>query len=107
MRPLTQIVQALALVVSALPAEQRAPGLTALLSPLVIALQQHMQQQQPAAATEATATANGGDAAAQPAGTPPAGAPMAVALVDRMSILFRCVRALTHGSAICAAVYQA
>lgn len=89
-------MQALALVVSALPAEQRKAGLAALMSPLVYALQQLLQQQP---SRPNSATINGGGAAAsngiseqqhQQQQEQNPHMDLALPLIDRLTILFRC-----------------
>lgn len=79
---LAQIVQAVAMVVSDLPAEQRRAGLTALMSPIIAQLEAALQQPgTPRAAGEAL---NGGHStSAQPNSC------QDLAIVERLTTLFR------------------
>ena len=82
---LAQIVQAVAMVVSDLPAEQRRAGLTALMSPIISQLGAALQRPStPGAAGEAL---NGGhSASAQPSSC------QDLAIVERLTTLFRYLR---------------
>lgn len=83
----SQVVEAVALVVSALPGEQRAAGLGALLSPIVASLHACLQRQAPAANSHAL----NGSAATAAAAAPAAGdVDHVLPLVERMTIVFRC-----------------
>lgn len=85
-----QVVEALALVVSALPAEQRKAGLKALLSPVVAALRGCLEQE---LCAEIRQSDNGhamNGAAGHPAQSTAAGLDQTLPLVDRMTIIFRC-----------------
>jgi hypothetical protein len=83
------VVEAVALVVSALPAEQRKAGLEALLSPIVVALQACLQQPPPANGHVA-------DGHAAHSNIPVNGIDHATPLVDRMTIVFRCAPKSPH-----------
>lgn len=81
-----QIVQAVALVVTGLPAEQRRAGLAALMGPIIAQLQAALQQ--PAAAYSLNGTHNGnGVGAALPSAQPNSG--LDLILVERLTTLFR------------------
>ncbi|CAL8471497.1 g11039 [Coccomyxa elongata] len=86
-----QVVEALALVVSALPAEQRKAGLKALLSPVVAAIRDCLEQE---LRTELTSNGHAinGSAGGRPAQSTAAGLDHTLPLVDRMTIIFRYVR---------------
>ncbi len=83
-----QVVEALALVVSALPAEQRKAGLKALLSPVVAALRGCLEQELRPDLTSNGHAING--SAGRPAQSTAAGLDHTLPLVDRMTIIFRC-----------------
>ena len=85
------MVEAVALVVSALPAEQRKAGLEALLSPIMVALQACLQQPPPANGHVA-------DGHAAHSNLPVNGIDHATPLVDRMTIVFRCAPKSPHDS---------
>ena len=88
-----QIVQAVALVVSGLPAGQRRAGLTALMGPIIEQLQAALQQGRPLSANGAL---NGGSAGlphAQPSST------LDLTLVERLTTLFRSAPCTAHYSA--------
>ncbi|BDA46876.1 Transportin-3 [Coccomyxa sp. Obi] len=88
-----QVVEALALVVSALPAEQRKAGLQALLSPVLGALQGCLEQELRAELSAANGHAmNGGSAGHPHQSTPAAGLDQTLPLIDRITIIFRYVR---------------
>ena len=79
---LAQIVQAVAMVVSDLPAEQRRAGLTALMSPIITQLEAALQQ--PGTPGAAGGALNGGhSASAQPTSY------QDLAIVERLTTLFR------------------
>ena len=85
-----QVVEALALVVSALPADQRKAGLKALLSPVVAALRGCLEQE---LRTGTRLSANGhamNGSAGHPAQPIAADLSQTLPLVDRMTIIFRC-----------------
>ena len=79
---LVQIVQAVAMVVSDLPAEQRRAGLTALMSPIISQLGAALQQ--PGTQRAAGDALNGGHSiSAQPNSS------QDLAIVERLTTLFR------------------
>ena len=82
---LLQVVQAVALVVSGLPVEQRRAGLTALMGPIIAQLQALLQQ--PGECSADGALDGGGTAA--PAAQGSSGQDLI--LVERLTTLFRSV----------------